>query len=147
VVLRTRWARAELSFGFVFPRRARSTLRPDAGGEIGMWTLGARGCGVPRASIVEFPVCAGLSAGPMHGIAFGVDTRTAATVPFVALDAGAAVAVAPWPFLAFWAGPDLVVPLTRPRFSIDNLGLVHRVAPVAGRLVLGVEVRFGGRAD
>jgi hypothetical protein len=142
--LLVRRARVELRFAYWFPRRAEA----DGGGrgaEIQLWTLGLRGCWAPGVKIVEFPLCGGVQAGPMRGDGFGLGAPTSTRLAWVAFDAGAAIAVVPWPFLGFWLGADLIMPATRPGFEIDDLGLVHRAAPVGGQAALGIEGRFGRR--
>jgi hypothetical protein len=143
LAVRFEYARIEARFGSAFARSAGSADRPGAGAQIGLWTLGLHGCWTPRVKIVEFPVCGGMLAGQMSGSEYGVDGRSTTRVPFVAGDVGVAIAVSPWPWLSFWLGPDLVVPITRPVFSLGDERL-HRVSPVAGSVVVGVEGRFGG---
>jgi hypothetical protein len=140
--LLVRRARVELRFAYWFPRDAEADLE-GRGGEIQLWTLGARGCWAPSVKIVEFPLCGGVQAGPMQGDGFGLGAPTSTRLAWVAFDAGAAIVILPWHFFGFWLGADLLVPATRPGFAIEDLGLLHRAAPVGGQAVLGIEGRFG----
>ena len=38
-------------------------------------------------------------------------------------------------------GLELYVPMTRPEFTVDNLGALYRAAPLGGLLSLGMEFR------
>lgn len=135
--------RVELRFAQWLPRRVSSSVRDDAGGEIDLWTLGVRGCWVPSASVVEFPLCGGIASGLMRGEGVGLGAPATTRLPWLAIDGGAAVTVRPVPYLGVWLGADVIVPITRPGFRIDDLGLVHRAGPVGGQAVLGIEARFG----
>lgn len=135
--------RVELRFAYWFARRAESEARSDAGAELTLWTLGARGCWAPARGIFEFPLCGGVQAGPLRGDGYGISLPTTTRLTWVAVTAGAALAVSPLRNLAFWLGVDLLVPLTRPRFVVEDLGALHTSSGVGGRAMLGVEGRFG----
>jgi len=71
--------------------------------------------------------------------------QTVARLPFVGFDIGPGLAVAPkrlGGIVAFVLAVDLVVPVLRPGFELDDLGEVSRVFPVLGRATLGVEIRL-----
>ncbi|MCA9704713.1 MAG: hypothetical protein KDK70_02550 [Myxococcales bacterium] len=142
-----RQARVELGFDYFFARRVAAASGDDRGGEIQLWTLAARGCWAPGVSILEFPVCGGVQAGPMRGEGYGLSTPTTTRLAWVAAEVGGALLIRGLPLVDVWAGADLVVPLTRPGFFIDDVGLVHRSGGVGGEASVGLEVRFGpGRA-
>lgn len=106
------------------------------------WSAGAAACFVPASDPVEFPLCAGLSAGAMRGGSRGVADPGQATIPWVAGRVGPSLAYVPSRFAAIRLGLDALVPLRRPQFTIENLGVVHEVWPVVVLGYLGVEVRF-----
>jgi hypothetical protein len=135
--------RAELRGDFWFPRTA--TAAEGIGARVSLWSLGARGCGVPavaRAGL-ELPLCAGLESGAMRGDPVG--DRIASPTPsrrfWLAADASAGVAWAPWRFLALVLQAELVVPIVRAGFRVGEME-VHRAGPVGGRGLLGLEARF-----
>ena len=134
--------RGEVVGGYRFATRQAAPADPRVGGAFTRWWVGARGCGVPRLGAVELPLCAGLEGGRTVGRGIGLrDSRTSAQPWWAAVvEAGVAWPVRPW--LALTARATLAVPLLRQEFTIDGLGLVHRVGPVEGRGTLGVELRL-----
>lgn len=142
-----RHARVELGFDYFFARRVALADGDDRGGEIGLWTLTTRGCWAPSVSILELPVCGGLQVGPMRGEGYGVGAPTTTRLAWVAAEAGGALVIRGLPLVDVWVGADLVVPLTRPGFLLDELGLVHRSGRVGGEASVGLEVRFGPGRD
>jgi hypothetical protein len=137
------WWRAELRGDFWFPRTA--ILRDGIGGRIGLWSVGARGCGVPAVARVgvEFPLCAGIEVGAMRGDPVGdrVASPENASQLWSAVDASAGLAWAPRRFIALVIQAELVVPLVRAGFRVGEDEL-HRAGPVAGRGLVGIEARF-----
>jgi hypothetical protein len=136
--------RAELRGDFWLPRTA--TLEAGISARVSLWSLGARGCWVPRADPVrlEFPLCAGLESGAMRGDPIG--DRIASPTPssrfWLAADGSAGLAWSPLRFLALVVQAELVVPIVRAGFRIGDDTELHRAGPVAGRALLGVEARF-----
>jgi len=142
VVLGRAW-RAELRGDFWFPRTA--IVAEGIGGRVSVWSVGARGCGVPRVERVglEFPLCAGLESGAMRGEPVGarVTSPTPGQRLWLAADGSAGVAWAPRRFIAFVVQAELVVPLLRTGFRVGERE-VHVTSPAAVRGLVGVEVRF-----
>jgi hypothetical protein len=135
--------RAELRGDFWFPRTA--SVQEGIGGRVSLWSLGGRGCWVPGVARVglEFPLCAGLESGAMHGEPVGA--RVASPTPsnrfWLAADGSAGLAWAPRRFIALVIQAELVVPLVRAGFRVGDVP-VHVTGPVAGRALLGLEARF-----
>ena len=136
-----RW-RVEVRGAYRLPRRLAPPGDASATTRIGLWTLGAHGCGVLRPSVLEIPLCACLEAGQAFGSADGIPNPRSDRIPWLAATVGAAIAWAPRRWLALWLGLDLAVPLLRGGFRIAGLGEVHTIAPVAPRGALGLELRF-----
>lgn len=136
-----RHARAELGLDYYFGRQIDQ--EGGGGAEIQLWTVTARGCWAPAVSIVELPICGGVQVGPMRGEGRGVAVPASTRLPWVAVEAGGAVVIRGLPLVDVWIGADFVAPLTRPGFSFDDRGLVHRSAVVGGEAAAGLEVRFG----
>jgi hypothetical protein len=124
--------------------------RPLAGTEDGSivmraWSAGALACGVPRFSRFEAPACAGIEGGTMLGRSDGVNVPGSDSRPWlgVALRVGLHLRVTPRVALAL----DLhgIGVAWRPTFHIENVDTVDTVytaPPVAGRALLGVQVRW-----
>jgi hypothetical protein len=76
----------------------------------------------------------------MSGRGVGINHPDAGRALWLAAGAGVTLAIPLGARLAAVLGLDLVVPLRRPRFIIDDLGAVHRPAAVTGRAALGLEL-------
>lgn len=135
-------ARAELHFDHFFAERELDDT--GRGGEIRLWTIGLRGCWVGRAvEVLEFPLCGGAQIGSMHARGVGaLQRRDETSLPYAAGNAAAALMYVPLRFLAVGIGAEMIVPFTRPGFVLEDLGLVYRTGPVAGRAWAGLEARF-----
>jgi hypothetical protein len=138
------WWRVELAGAGWLPRHAEARDAPEFGADL--WMIGGslRGCGVPRASAVEFPICVGaeLDAWFARGRGPGITGRRDRTQLYAAAVVSAGVAVRLRPWVALGARAELLASLWRPAVHIDGPGFVFRAFPVGGRLVLGPEFRF-----
>ncbi|MDC0675742.1 hypothetical protein [Nannocystis radixulma] len=141
-LLGKRW-RVELTGFYRAPTTQYTDTDPRAGARVRMWAVGARGCGVPRAGPVEFPLCGGLEVGQVIGEGVGFVGARADRFAWVAAVFGPAIAWAPRPWLALWFGADVGLPLLRGTFSAAGLGPMYMIAPVSLRAALGLEFRFG----
>lgn len=141
-VLGRRW-RAELTAIYRAPTTEFTAIDPSAGARVRMWAVGARGCGVPRAGRVEFPLCAGVEVGQTIGQGVGFEGARADRFGWAAVVLGPALAWAPRPWLALWLGADLGLPLRRGTFGATGLGTIFEIGPVSLRAALGLELRFG----
>lgn len=124
------------------PRTGEAELDAGAGGDL--WLLAAGADLALHADLggAELGGRAGFEAGAMSGRGVGINHPDAGRALWLAAGAGASLLVPLTARLAARAGLDLVVPLRRPRFIIDDLGAVHRAAAVTGRLALGLELAF-----
>jgi hypothetical protein len=125
-----------------FATRRAAAADPRVGGELSQWSLGVRGCGVPRMGAVELPLCVGVDGGQTVGQGIGLRDPLTSAQPWLAglAEAGVAWPVRPW--LALTARASLAVPVLRQDFAISGLGVVHRVGPVQGRGLVGLELRW-----
>ncbi|MCA9712581.1 MAG: hypothetical protein KDK70_42525, partial [Myxococcales bacterium] len=119
---------------------------PDVAVRIDLVGGELRGCGAlrPRPWLELLP-CAGVELGAMRGRGEGDGLATGRTSwqPWVAMALTPAVVLRVHRRVGIWAGGSLVVPLRRPGFQLrDQLEEAYRVAPVAGRGTLGVELSF-----
>lgn len=137
-----RHLRLELAVSLWPARRARIS-GTEAGADFLLWTLGPRVCGVVHPHrLLEVPLCLGLEAGRIRvtGVRLADDRSDRAA--WVAAVLAPSLVVAPLRRLALWFAPELLVPATRTIFTVEEAGPIWRAQPVAGRLTLGVELRF-----
>jgi hypothetical protein len=107
---------------------------------------GVRGCGVPVAGPVEFPICGGLDVGAMRGEGLGEGLRVARAqnAIWLAARAGPSVLWRTTRWLGLMLQADAVFPLLRPVFDTQPSGTeVFRAGPAGLKLLLGVEFRLG----
>jgi hypothetical protein len=135
--------RLRLELGFVWWfERVVDLVGADGRAGLRAWSLDVRGCFVPSVPGVEFPLCGGVEAGLMRGRGFDIDEPNRVSLPFVAIDLGPSIVWVPRRPVGLWMGVDLVVPVTRPAFSVDGQPPTHKPGSVAGTALLGVEGRF-----
>jgi hypothetical protein len=114
----------------------------EVGARVAFVSASARAC----RAVVDGPwtlapcVDAGLSRTRAAG--FGPISPGDAENTTVSLGAGLLAAWAPLRHVAPFLFVGGEIPVQRPRFSVENLGQVHRSAPVWGRAALGLELRF-----
>jgi len=123
------------------------SARVDAtrGGDLGLLSSALRGCRlwVAGGGPLELGPCAAFEGGAMFAQGVGVRHPGKETVPWFAVRAGALGALrlgrsAVWLVLSV----DGEVPITRYRFEVDAVGIVHHPSPVGGRGAFGAEVRL-----
>ena len=133
---------AEVSVHGLSPRTGEAELDAGAGGDL--WLLAGGAAFSLHADLggLEVGARGGLEAGTMSGRGVGINNPDSGRALWLAAGAGATLALPLTARFAALLGVDLVVPLRRPRFVIDDLGAVHRAAAVTGRLALGLEVRL-----
>lgn len=139
-LLGDRW-RWELGGSWSTPRVVRA--EPGIRTRLDAWALATRGCFVPiAANVIEFPLCAGIEAGQVRGR--GLDplpvTRRA-SIAWVAPTLAQGLWWAPIERLAIGIELELLVPLTRGRFTVGDVE-VDRIAAVGLRGLAGIEVRL-----
>lgn len=143
LALRLRRFQVELTGGTWFLRSIRLDLPGSSGAVFDLWTVALRGgYVVPAGKWFEVPLLLGAEAGQIHvrGVELvgAADTRT----PWLAFALAPGLTFVPRPAVAVVLGIDLLVPATRPRFVVEDVGEIFRSQPVAIRAALGVEIRF-----
>jgi hypothetical protein len=105
--------------------------------------VGALGCGVPRGRPeLEFPLCVGVEAGLVRGQGTGTTPNPREGVrPLVVLALGPGLRWAVRERLALFVQLDLIAPLLRGGFTIED-AVVSSIAPVGVRGLGGVELRL-----
>ncbi len=141
-----RW-RAELTGMYRLQSADRARLDRDVGGRFVLWTIGARGCGVPSVRIASggvfsFPLCAGAEGGRLVVEGFGFAGARTTRRPWAAATIGPGVAWAPLPNIAISLQAALGIPWIRSAIAIDGLERLHVTGSVFGRAWLGIEGRF-----
>jgi len=124
------------------PRTGEAELDAGAGGDLWLIAAGAALGLHADLGAVSLGARAGLEAGAMSGRGVGINHPDSGRALWLAASAGAQLVVPLGARLGALVGLDLVVPLRRPRFVIDDLGSVHRASPVTGRLAVGLELAF-----
>ena len=139
-LLGQRW-RVELTALGRLPVRAETTT--TAAARLGLWTVGARGCGVVRAGNLEVPLCGGAELGQTIGRSEGLTTNGRAAVTWAAVTAAPALAWSPRPWLALVLEAELAVLLVRHDWVIRGLPPNRWDGPVDLRGFAGLELRLG----
>jgi len=142
--LEHRWFRIELTGTAWLPRER--TVAPEARVRASAWALELRGCAAlrPAARWVVLP-CAELDAGQLRGEGRGegLVSGPVSRQPWVAVGIGPALSLRLHRLVALWAGATLVVPVRRAGLGVEGLSTdAHRMAVVAGRGAVGVEIHF-----
>lgn len=134
--------RADLLGSLRAPTREATTGEQDSGGRFHQWSVGGRGCFVPRAGPVELPLCAGMEAGQVIGRGYGWRHLQTARLPWLAATASAGATLPLGRRLAAVAQAEAAVPLLRPDFAVEGVGSVLRVGAAQVRGLVGVELRL-----
>lgn len=137
---------AEISGGGWFLRSVKLDLPGSSGAMFDLWSLGARAGYVARAGRrLEVPLLLGLEAGQIHVRGVRLVEAGNDRTPWVAVVFSPGLSIVVHKLLAVVIGLDLVVPATRPRFVVENVGEIFRPSPIGLRGTLGLEFRFPTR--
>jgi hypothetical protein len=138
-------ARAELSIHDWLHPATATIAGTTIGGTFRLVSGTLYGCGAPRFGRFDVGGCAFLDAGRFDASGTGVSRSTPSGALWLAAGAGGFLAAALDAGRA-WSLPvhlDLLVPLQRPDFVIQNVGpAVYRPSPLAARASVGVAFRF-----
>jgi hypothetical protein len=134
--------RLDLAAGYVFPSDVYLTSSPDAGARLWQWWLALAPCRAPRRVRFEFPVCAGVEGGALHGRGIGGTVAPAdGRQPWLALTAGAGAIWMVDYNVAVRLAAAAALAVLRPAFDLGSEA-VHRTGVLSGRVTLGAEWRF-----
>jgi hypothetical protein len=139
-----RWPRALVELGAIASVGPSATAS-DAPGVEGTFRLVAavlRGCGVLGRARVEAAICGGLEAGDLWARSDGVDFPNTVHSPWLAATLGVRPRVLVHPRVSVGASVDLLVPLRRPVFVVDEELEVYEVGPIAARFGVSLELRL-----
>jgi hypothetical protein len=137
--------RAELGFGYWFPRRATFEDATDVGARIQLWSVGLRGCGVPTLGHVEIPLCAGPEAGQMRARGFGAPVNLDVRSWWVAAALAPGVVWLPRPWVGLFLGAEGFVNIVRPGYTGEGHPELFTTAAVSLRVLAGLEFRVASR--
>ena len=133
--------RVEVVGRYAFPQRTDVDEEPDAGARFMIGSAIARGCGVFYAGRVEFPMCGGVELGAVRASGVGVMDARVAHRLWAGFNVGPSLAVVFGAF-ALTLGVEATTLFRRPRFEIRGAGAIHRLGPVHGRALAGLELRW-----
>lgn len=123
-------------------RAGRVEAAPDAGGDVTVRSLLARGCVTPSPAIVASYACAVAGAAQVSAAGFGVEAPSSGSASFAVVGASGFTALRLTASVSLELGAEALVPLARPRFVLERVGDAHRVAPVALGLRAALGVAF-----
>jgi hypothetical protein len=134
--------RAELGLSWLPPVRSFTARNPDRGGDIDLLAADLDGCFLPFRGDLELQGCGGVEVGRLHGAGFGTVVERDGS----ALWLGASLTLlgrlrATQSLTVVAAGGAIFVPQGT-EFTLENVGVVHRVPNVVSRLGLGIEAAF-----
>jgi hypothetical protein len=133
----------EVSGAYFAPRtRQFAGTGETRGGQFELFTLGARGCYGVLGPTFELSPCVGAEYGTVRGTAFGVGAPGVGKGLWLAATAAGAARWRMMPWLGTVAEVGLAVPLVRPEYVIDNVGVVYRADAVGLRMLAGLESYF-----
>ena len=137
----TRWWWSVVATAAAFPSQRASAPTEGRGGRLSLLAAAVRAC-VGGGALLRAEGCAGGELDRMHAEGFGVSSPGAATRVWFAPRVGARLAWRAASFLSVPLTVDVLVPFDRPSFVLENVGTVHRPAPVPFRATLGVALHF-----
>jgi hypothetical protein len=136
-------ASIELSGAYFAPRTREIGGGAQArGGTFELLTLGGRTCYAFFGPTVELAPCVGAEYGTVRGMAFGVGVPGVGKGLWLAATASGAARWRAAPWLGAVAEVGVALPLVRPEYVIDNVGVVYRADFVGLRLLAALESYF-----
>ena len=133
---RARWF-AELGALGLLPRTATVESNSNQGGDLYFLGGAATGCWAPGNQVTLFG-CLGLEVGQLIGVGFGADIPATGHALWLAPSMRVTLQLPVTAHLAFEGALGIAIPLLRPEFGIDGVGVLHRPESASGRLSLGL---------
>jgi hypothetical protein len=116
---------------------------PGVGADVDYLGVETRVCASKSVRRLSPGVCAGFGAGRLRAASRGASTPGSGSVTWVTPRLGGLLRYALAPRFAVHAGAQVLLPVTRVEFTLENLaGAVYEPAPVGLLLDAGVAVRF-----
>ena len=127
----------------VFPTRSASIEgNPDQGVNLGLAAAALSLCFEPLSGPLELGACGELELGMLHVEGFGTPDRYSHDAPWVAPGLGLRTAYPEQGPVRVALTADALFPTEQTKFTITNLGVVHELPVVAGRVGLFAELIF-----
>ncbi|MBA3544959.1 MAG: hypothetical protein H0T76_00600 [Nannocystis sp.] len=137
------WARARLLVTAAYAAPVSSSaLAPGARLAARQGWAAIAGCGLLVRRRLEVPLCGGWFAGAMRAVGSGLDDGRPVRLPWTGLVLGAGLRYVFHPRIAAAMDVLALVPVLRPSFIVDGLGVVHQAASLAASGQIGLELRF-----
>lgn len=141
--LRWRRARVQALASYVSTVRERElAAAPEVRLRGDQWWLGVTGCATFSRGRIALPLCGGWFAGAVRTRARGLASGGTLRLPWTGalVDAGLRVLLHPRIALALQGGAQ--IPILRPTFRVDGIGVVHQTTSVVAQAQLGLEIRL-----
>ncbi|MGH1348582.1 MAG: hypothetical protein ACRBN8_43955 [Nannocystales bacterium] len=135
--------RVEVDARYAFVRDARYADNSDVGADLRHAFVVGRGCGVLRPNTrLQIPLCGGIEAGAILGQGVGLTLSKSDSIPWLAAQVRAGLVGMVHPRVGLSLSVEPYVPLIRPAFRIQPVGVLWR--PNAGgiRGIAGLEIRL-----
>jgi hypothetical protein len=136
------WPRLRVELGGRHWFRRSARIEGGRGADLRLSTASLGACARLARRKLEFPLCAGLEIGALRGRGVGVDVPQVDRLLWVAGWLGPRLAWVPVRRLELFTAVDLLLPTARYRFVLDDVGPVHHVGLVGGRVSWGVSLRL-----
>jgi hypothetical protein len=137
-----RHLRLETSGALWLRQSADASGEPGKGGRFDFVTGSISGCGRMYSYPLELDACALLELGRMSAYGYGVSDPGANALFWIAPGVMGRMMLPVAERLAFGVCVGFVVPLSRPPWTLTNIGTVDRASPICARGSAGAEVRF-----
>lgn len=124
------------------PRRSNIPADPTKGGDLQLFALAPRVCFVPLQRRFAAGVCGTFEAGQLSGRGFGTANDSSRATWWAAAGPALFGRYFALPFFGITTRVELLAPLQDIEFTLENVGVAHRVPSVVGRFALGVEAHF-----
>ena len=134
--------RAELGLSWLPPVRTITAFDPDRGGDIDFVAGELAGCAFPYRGPIEVLGCAAFELGRLHGAGFGTVVEGEGSAPWFALGANGTVRLRVSDAMTAFVSGGFVLTLQDVEFTLENVGVVHRVDGAVARFALGIEADF-----
>jgi hypothetical protein len=118
------------------------SLGPEQAIELSLLTGGVRACYALGRGLLDTAACGGLDAGQLTVRGAGLVDSRIVHDPWLSVQAGLALSRELGAGLALQARGDLVVPLLRQRYAVNDTETVHHVASLGAHVALGMRVAF-----
>jgi hypothetical protein len=133
---------AWLLAGFGLPQEATVGQPPGAGGRLWVASAAALGCYEPNLGAARLGACLGVELSRLEGRGVGVTHPDRASIYWASATSALMVDVPLGHHLAARAAGFGLLPLARPSVFLDDIGRVHRPAPVGGKVLIGLVAKF-----